>query len=171
MKKTYRHVLRSHDTAISPRVLSSDTLRIPGKYFQMVRCFRPDVVDATHLPDFNQVGGFVIEEGINFAHLKGLLKLFAEEFCQTDQVKVKPAYFPFTEPSAQLIAKHPDLGWIELAGSGIFRPEMCVPLGVSTPVIAWGIGLERLAMFQLNSKDIRQLFSQDLQFLRRAKVL
>ena len=137
----------------------------------MVRCFRPDVVDATHLPDFNQVGGFVIEEHITFAHLKGLLKMFAEEFCNTDQIRIVPAYFPFTEPSAELMAKHPDLGWIELAGSGVFRPEMCKPLGVEKPVIAWGVGLERLAMFKLGIKDIRQLFSHDLQFLRTAKVI
>ena len=164
-------MLRSHDTAISSRVLSSPGLEIPGKYFQMVRCFRYDVVDATHLADFNQTGGFVIEQGIHFGHLKNLLRLFAEEFCQTDQVKVKPSYFPFTEPSAELLVKHPDLGWIELAGSGIFRPEMCLPLGVSAPVIAWGIGLERLAMFKLGIKDIRQLFSPDLDFIRKSKVI
>jgi len=137
----------------------------------MVRCFRYDVIDATHLADFNQTGGFVIEQGIHFGHLKNLLRLFAEEFCQTDQVKVKPSYFPFTEPSAELLVKHPDLGWIELAGSGIFRPEMCLPLGVSAPVIAWGIGLERLAMFKLGIKDIRQLFSPDLDFIRKSKVI
>jgi len=170
-KKTQQNLLRTHDTAISPRILYSEKLEVPGKYFQMVRCFRPDVVDATHLPDFNQTGGFVIEEGINFSHLKGLLKLFAEKFCESDQIKVKPGYFPFTEPSAELMAKHPDLGWIELAGSGIFRPEVCRPLGVTAPVIAWGVGLERLAMFKLNLKDIRQLFSYDLDFIRNARVI
>jgi len=171
VKRTHRNILRSHDTSISPRVLSSKDLQIPGKYFQTVRCFRYDVIDATHLPDFNQTGGFVIEPGINFGHLKGLLKLFAEEFCQTDQVRIKPAYFPFTEPSAQLMAKHPDLGWIELAGSGIFRPEMCKPLGVDVPVIAWGVGVERLAMFTLGLKDIRDLFTHDLEYMRKIRVI
>ena len=170
-KRTHRHLLRTHDTAISPRALASPELQVPGKYFQMARCFRYDVIDATHLADFNQIGGFVVEEDVNLRHLFGLLKLFAEEFCQTDQIKVTPAYFPFTEPSASLYAKHPEMGWIELAGSGIFRPEMCRPLGVKQPVIAWGVGLERLAMVKLGIQDIRQLFSQDLAFLRTAGVI
>ncbi|MCP3681163.1 MAG: phenylalanine--tRNA ligase subunit alpha [bacterium] len=170
-KRTSRNVLRTQDTSISPRTLSSKELQIPGKYFQMVRCFRYDVIDATHLPDFNQVGGFVVEKGLTFRHLVSLLKLFAKEFAETDKVKVVPAYFPFTEPSAALYAKHPEMGWIELAGSGMFRPEMCKPLGVSDPVIAWGVGVERLAMFKLGLKDIRQLFSHDLEFLRNVRVI
>jgi phenylalanyl-tRNA synthetase alpha chain len=170
VKRTHRHVLRTHDTAISPKMLCSPKLKIPGKYFQMVRCFRYDVVDATHLADFNQTGGFVVEAGINLRHLFGLLKMFAEEFCGTDQIRIVPGYFPFTEPSAALYAKHPDMGWIELAGAGIFRPEMCNPLGVKAPVIAWGIGLDRVAMFRMGLTDIRQLFSQDLQFLRNSRV-
>ncbi len=171
VKRTHRHVLRTQDTSISPRVLSSPDLKVPGKYFQMVRCFRYDVIDATHLADFNQIGGFVVEEGINLRHLVGLLRLFAKEFAETDEVKVVPAYFPFTEPSAAVYAKHPQMGWIELGGSGIFRPEMTYPLGVKAPVIAWGIGVERLAMFKLGLKDIRQLFSHDLEFLRSIKVI
>lgn len=171
-KRTYRHILRTHDTSISARTLASKELKIPGKYFQISRCFRYDVVDATHLPDFNQVGGFVIEEGINFGHLKSLLRMFAEEFADARDIKIIPSYFPFTEPSAQLMVKHPDLGWIELAGSGIFRPELVKPLvGKEIPVIAWGVGLDRLAMFKLGIKDIRQLFSHDLGFLRNVKVV
>jgi len=172
VKRTHRHILRTHDTSISSRTLASKDLKIPGKYFQIARCFRYDVIDATHLSDFNQVGGFVIEEGINFRHLKGILKMFAEEFAETDKIKIVPAYFPFTEPSAQLFAKHPDMGWIELAGAGIFRPEMVVPLvGKEIPVIAWGVGLDRLAMFKLGIKDIRQLFSHDLDFLRNIQLV
>jgi len=114
----------------------------------------------------------VIEDGMNFGHLKALLKLFAKEFAETEEVRVKPSYFPFTEPSAELQAKHPEMGWIELAGAGIFRPELVKPLvGKEVPVIAWGVGLDRLAMFKLGVKDIRQLFSHDLEFLRNAKVV
>ena len=171
-KRTHRHILRTHDTSISARTLASKELKIPGKYFQISRCFRYDVIDATHLPDFNQVGGFVIEEGINFGHLKSLLRMFAEEFAETDEIRIKPSYFPFTEPSAELQAKHPEMGWIELAGAGIFRPELVKPLvGKEVPVIAWGVGLDRLAMFKLGIKDIRLLFSHDLEFLRNAKVI
>ena len=116
--------------------------------------------------------GIVVEEGINLRHLIGLLKLFAKEFCNTDKVKVVPSYFPFTEPSAALYAKHPSLGWIELGGAGIFRPEMVKPLvGRHAPVIAWGIGIDRIAMFRLGLDDIRELFSHDLGFLRTARVV
>ncbi len=170
-KRTHRYVLRTHDTPISSRTLTSTNLEIPGKYFQIVRCFRYDVIDATHLADFNQTGGFVIEEGLNLKHLFGLLKMFGEEFAETDQIRIVPSYFPFTEPSAELQAKHPDLGWIELAGSGVFRPEMLRPLGIKVPVIAWGVGLDRLAMFKLGIKNIRDLFSHDLNFLRNSKVV
>jgi len=84
-------------------------------------------------------------------------------------VKFLPDYYPFTEPSCQLSAKHPELGWIELGGAGIFRPELTQPLGVKEPVLAWGIGIDRLAMLALGIKDIRQLFSQDLSWLRNAR--
>ena len=172
VKRTHRNILRTHDTSISARTLASKELQIPGKYFQISRCFRYDVVDATHLADFNQVGGFVIEEGINFGHLKSMLRMFAEEFADTNEIKIIPSYFPFIEPSAQLMVKHPDLGWIELGGSGIFRPEMVKALiGREVPVIAWGVGLDRLAMFKLGIKDIRHLFSHDLEVLRNARVI
>jgi len=171
-KQTHRQLLRTQGTALSARMLASDKLKIPGKYFAIARCFRPDVVDATHSADFNQVEGIVVEEGLDFRHLKGLLKMFAEEFAETNQIKITPAYFPFTEPSAELHAKHPELGWIELGGSGIFRPELVKPLtGREVSVLAWGIGLDRLAMFKLGIKDIRKLFSHDLKFLRTTKVI
>ena len=171
-KRTHRHMLRTQGTACSARMLASKELKIPGRYFAIARCFRYDVVDATHLPDFFQTEGIIVEENLDFRHLKGVLKMFAEEFAETDQIKITPGYFPFTEPSAELHAKHPELGWIELGGSGIFRPEMVKPLlGREVPVLAWGIGIDRIAMFKLGIKDIRQLFSHDLEFLRNAKVI
>ena len=172
VKRTHRHMLRTQGTACSTRMLASQNLKIPGKYFSIARCFRYDVIDATHLADFYQTEGIIVEEGLNFKYLKGLLKMFAEEFAETDEIKITPGYFPFTEPSAELHAKHPELGWIELGGSGIFRPEVVKPLlGKEIPVLAWGIGIDRMAMFKLGIKDIRQLFSHDLEFLRNAKVI
>lgn len=172
VKRTHRNMLRTQGTACSARMLASKALKIPGKYFAIARCFRYDIIDATHLSEFNQTEGIVVEEGLNFRHLKGLLKMFAEEFAETEQIKITPGYFPYTEPSAELHAKHPELGWIELGGSGIFRPEMVKPLvGKEVPVIAWGLGIDRIAMFKLGIKDIRQLFSHDLEFLRNAKVV
>ncbi|TKJ17433.1 phenylalanine--tRNA ligase subunit alpha [Candidatus Woesearchaeota archaeon B3_Woes] len=171
-KQSHKLLLRTQTTACSARKIASKDLKIPGKYFAIGRCFRPDVIDATHSADFNQVEGIVIEENLNFRHLKGLLKMFAEEFCNTNQIKIVPAYFPFTEPSAELFAKHPQMGWIELGGAGILRPEVVKPLlGKEMPVLAWGIGIDRIAMFNLEINDIRKLFAHDLNFLRNQKVI
>lgn len=172
VKRTHRNLLRTQGTACSARMLASKDLKIPGKYFGITRCFRYDVIDATHLPDFNQIEGIVIEKNLNINHLFGLLKMFAKEFAETDEIKIVPGYFPFTEPSAELFAKHPKLGWIELGGAGIFRPEVVKPLlGKEISVLAWGLGIDRLGMFKLGIKDIRKLFSHDLKFLRSAKIL
>ena len=97
--------------------------------------------------------------------------MFAKEFAGTAEIKLVPGYFPFTEPSVELFAKHPEMGWIELGGAGIFRPELTKPLGVNVPVIAWGLGIDRLGMFKLGIKDIRKLFSHELDFLRKVKIV
>jgi len=170
IERTKRNLLRTQGTACSARMTASKDLKIPAKYFAMTRCFRYDVIDATHLPDFNQVEGIVVEEGLTLSHMFGLLQMFAKEFADTDEIKLVPGYFPFTEPSVELFAKHPDLGWIELGGAGVFRPEVTKPLGVNVSVLAWGLGIDRLAMFKLGLKDIRELFSHDLKVLREAKV-
>jgi phenylalanyl-tRNA synthetase alpha chain len=164
-ERSRRLVLRTQGTALSARTLASGPDN-PGKYFGMARCFRPDDVDATHASDFIQVEGIVLGESINFRSLLGLLKLFAQEVAQAEAVRYVPDYFPFTEPSVELQAKHPTLGWIELGGAGLFRPELTKPLGVDVPVIAWGLGVDRMAMVALGIDDIRDLFSQDLEFLR-----
>ncbi len=170
-KKASQLMPVAHDTAISPKTLSLKNLKIPGKYFQVVRCFRPDVLDATHLTEFNQTGGFVVGENLNFRNLLGILEMFAKEVAGATQVKFLPDYYPFTEPSVQMSAKHPELGWVEFGGAGIFREELTKPLGVDAPVIAWGIGIDRLAMFNLGIKDIRYLFSTDLKWLREQEMV
>ena len=132
----------------------------------MARCFRYDQVDATHATDFFQVEGIVLGEDINFRTLLGLLTLFAKEMAQAQESRFLPAYFPFTEPSVELHVHHPQLGWMELGGAGLFRPEVTQPLGVTVPVIAWGLGLDRMAMMALGLHDIRDLFSCDLEKVR-----
>jgi phenylalanyl-tRNA synthetase alpha chain len=165
-----RPILRSQGTALSARCLGSGP-KIPGKYFAIARCFRYDQVDATHLPDFFQIEGIVLAGSINLRHLLGLLKLFAEEIAGATEYRYQPAYFPFTEPSVELVVRHPDLGWIEMGGAGLFRPEVTIPLGVDVPVIAWGLGLDRMAMLAMGLSDIRDLMTPDLSRLRRMTVL
>jgi phenylalanyl-tRNA synthetase alpha chain len=169
IERAKRLILRSQGTAVSARTLASGP-KVPGKYFSIARCFRYDSVDATHAPDFYQVEGIVLGEDINFKALLGLLKLFGQEIARAGEFQFRPAYFPFTEPSVELHVKHPELGWMELGGAGIFRPEVTSPLGVDVPVIAWGLGLDRMAMVALGIKDIRDLFSRDLDFIRTKKI-
>ncbi|NJE25189.1 phenylalanine--tRNA ligase subunit alpha [Thermococcus sp. MV5] len=161
---------RAHATALSARQLGKG-VQIPGKYFAIQRVFRPDVLDRTHLIEFNQVDGFVVGEDLTFKHLLGILKRFAVEIAGAKKVKFLPDYYPFTEPSVQMSAYHEELGWVEFGGAGIFREEMTKPLGINAPVIAWGIGIDRLAMFKLGIDDIRYLFSYDLKWLREAKLV
>lgn len=163
-----RLVLRSQGTAVSARTLASAP-SVPGKYFSIARCFRYDQVDATHATDFFQVEGIVLGEEINFRTLLGLLNLFGREVAQAKEVKFLPAYFPFTEPSVELHVRHPKLGWMELGGAGLFRPEVTLPLGVTVPVIAWGLGLDRMAMVALGIHDIRDLFTADLDMIRTTR--
>ena len=161
---------RAHGTALSGRQLAKG-VEIPGKYFTIQRVFRPDVLDRTHLIEFNQVDGFVVGEDLTFRHLLGILKRFAVEIAGAKKVKFLPDYYPFTEPSVQMSAYHPELGWVEFGGAGIFREEMTKALGIDAPVIAWGIGIDRLAMFKLGIDDIRYLFSYDLRWIREARLV
>ncbi|TFG82870.1 MAG: phenylalanine--tRNA ligase subunit alpha, partial [Spirochaetales bacterium] len=140
---TRRLVLRSQGTVLSARQLP--TAKVPGKYFGIARCFRYDKVDATHLSDFYQTEGIVLGEEVNLRTLLGFLEMFAVEVAGAKEVKYVPGYFPFTEPSVEIHVKHPVLGWFELGGAGIFRPEVTEPLGVTVPVAAWGIGIDRMA--------------------------
>jgi phenylalanyl-tRNA synthetase alpha chain len=166
---TRRLILRSQGTVLSAKTLPK--ANIPGKYFGIVRCFRYDRVDATHLPDFYQTEGIVLGENVNLRTLLGMLEMFAREVAGAKEVKYVPGYFPFTEPSVEVHIKHPVLGWFELGGSGIFRPEVTESLGVNVPVAAWGIGIDRMALMALGLNDLRELFSHDIENvrLRRAK--
>jgi phenylalanyl-tRNA synthetase alpha chain len=160
----------SHTTAHSARQLAKG-VKVPGKYFAIARCYRPDVLDATHLIEFNQMEGFITGEELSFRHLLGMLKQFAEEITHAKQLKFVPSYFPFTEPSVELAIKHPQMGWLEIGGAGMFRPEMLENLDIKGQALAWGLGLDRLAMFKLGLKDIRYLFSDDLKWLREQPLV
>ncbi len=165
-----RLILRGHGTCLSARTLLSKDLQIPSRYFSIARVYRPEIVDKTHLSEFNQVEGIIIDDSLTLKDLLGVLGKFAIDIAGADKVKFKPDYFPFTEPSVELSAYKKGYGWIEFGGSGIFRPEVTEPLGVKVPVIAWGLGVDRLFMMHAGIDDIRSIFSQDLSWLRRMKV-
>ena len=161
---TRRLILRSQGTVLSAHQLHK--AEVPGKYFGIARCFRYDKVDATHLSDFYQTEGIVIGEEANLRTLLGFLKMFATEIAGATEVKYVPGYFPFTEPSVEVHIKHPVLGWFELGGSGIFRPEVTKAMGIDAPVLAWGIGIDRMALMALGLNDLRELFCEDIERVR-----
>jgi len=163
-----RLIARSHDTGISSRELFHSK-EFPDRVFFIARVFRPDEIDWKHFIEFSQLGGYVAGN-IQFSDLLGQLKTFAQEVFQAEDVKFVPSYFPFTEPSVELYAKIPGRGWAEVGGAGMFRPEMLSALGVNVPVVAWGLGIDRLAMVSMGITDIRELFSHDLGYLRGAEV-
>ncbi|HVP93256.1 MAG TPA: phenylalanine--tRNA ligase subunit alpha [Acidobacteriota bacterium] len=171
VKEAGRLILRSHTTCLSARTLLSKDLKIPGMYFSIGQCYRPEVLDKTHLTEFNQVEGIVVDEDLTLRDLLGVLEKFAIDIAGADRAKFVPDYFPFTEPSVELRAYKKGYGWIEFGGSGIFRPEVTLPLGIEVPVLAWGLGIDRLFMLKAGIDDIRQIFSLDLDWLRRQEMV
>ena len=156
-------LLRTHTTVGTIRYLSNNP-EPPIRVFSVGRVFRREALDATHLPEFTQVEGIIVEPEANFGMLIGVLKEFYRRMGFHD-VRVRPAYFPYTEPSLEVEVRFGDK-WLELGGAGIFRPEVTAPFGIECPVLAWGLGLERLAMLHLGIKDIRMLYQSDIQWLK-----
>jgi phenylalanyl-tRNA synthetase alpha chain len=160
-------VARSHDTGISARTMHSLKREdLPYKMFFIPRVFRHEAVDAKHLAEFDQCAGIVAGENLNLRNLLGFLKEVITAVTGSKEVRFKPTYYPFTEPSVEGYVKHPKLGWIEIGGAGIFRPELTLPLGLEVPVLGWALGISRLAMIKLGLEDIRDIFSHDIAWLR-----
>jgi phenylalanyl-tRNA synthetase alpha chain len=158
-----RPVLRSQTTAVSARYLARNP-RPPFRMFSIDRNFRREEVDARHHLEFGQCEGIIGEEGLDLRHLIGVFRTLAEAI-GIREMKIRPSYFPFTEPSIEGYVRHPRLGWIEVFPGGLFRPEVLRPFGIEVPVLAWGIGVTRLAMVALGCNDIRELFQDDLAAL------
>jgi len=163
-----RPVLRSQTTAVSGRYLARRPTP-PFRVFSVDRNFRREEVDARHHIEFTQCEGVVGEEGIDLRHLVGMFRAFAEAI-GIRELKIRPSYFPFTEPSIEGYVRHPKLGWMEALPGGVLRPEVLRPLGVEVPVIAWGIGIGRLALVALGRNDLRELFADDLAALEKGGV-
>lgn len=161
-------LLRTHTTNTTIRHLAANPKQ-DLKVFGLGRVFRKETMDATHLPEFTQIEGIVTEPGATFDTLVGLCRHFFARM-GFPEVRFRPAYFPYTEPSMEIDVFY-NGRWMELGGCGIFRPEVTQPLGVRNNVVAWGFGLERLAMMRLGLKDIRDLYISDVQWLRESPVV
>ena len=161
-------VLRTHTTAASIRQLCK-TPEPPLKVFCIGRIFRRETVDYKHLPAFTQVDGIIVDKKGSLAHLIGILKEFYRKM-GFERIEVRPAFFPYTEPSLEifLYLKEKD-DWMEMGGAGIFRKEVTTPMGCNVPVLAWGLGLERLAMFKYGLTDIRDIYMANIKWLREVQ--
>ncbi|HTI05512.1 MAG TPA: phenylalanine--tRNA ligase subunit alpha [Gemmatimonadales bacterium] len=173
-------VLRTHTSPVQIRTLESypPPIRIvaPG------RCYRRDPFDASHSPVFEQIEGFAVDEGITFVDLKATLAEFARRiFTPATQVRFRPSYFPFTEPSAEMdvqcqicggtgCAACKGTGWMEILGSGMVHPAVLESCNVDSEKytgFAWGMGPERIAMLRYGIPDIRLFFDSDVRFLEQ----
>lgn len=164
LEESSRLILRTHTTAATIRYLAQSTER-PLKVFTIDRVYRNERVDWRRLAEFHQVEGILVDRNANLRQLMGIIKEFYARI-GLKKVRFRPSYFPYTEPSAEVdVYFEKKGGWIELGGMGIFRPEVTAPAGVKEPVLAWGLGLERLALLLLDENDARTLYLNDLAWL------
>jgi phenylalanyl-tRNA synthetase alpha chain len=168
IEKARQLVLRTHTTSASIRALAANP-RPPRKVFCIGKTFRREATDQTHQAEFMQIDGIIVDEQATLATLFGTLDAFYRKM-GAEEVRFRPSFFPYTEPSAEVFAKMGSLGWIEMCGSGVFRPEVTRPLGCEAPVLAWGGGVERIAMLRYGLDDIRKLYMADIDWLRQARL-
>ena len=167
-KKT---LLRTHTTATTIRRLAEyykNNDKPPIKVFSIDRVFRNEKLDKSHLAEFTQIEGIVIDENVNLSNLISIIKEFYRKI-GFEKIITRPGFFPYTEPSMEISVYYDKLGkWLEMGGSGIFRPEVTYPWGIKNPtrVLAWGLGLERLAMLKFQRADIRDLYINPIKWLR-----
>lgn len=161
-------LLRTQSTAVDTRVMLER--KPPMRIVTSGRCYRRDTVDATHMPVFHQVDGFMVGEGITFADLKGVLATFAREmFGPQTRTRFQPSYFPFTEPSAELAVTF-EGRWLELGGCGMFHPRVLEMGGIDPErftAFAFGLGVDRPAMVRYGIPDIRLFWENDLRLLEQ----
>jgi phenylalanyl-tRNA synthetase alpha chain len=165
IEEARRLVLRTHNTVLTVRALA-DTKEKETRVFAVSKVYRNENLDYKHLAEFYQMDGIIVGEGLNVRHLMGFLREFYKKLGMKE-VKLWPSYFPYTEPSLEVVGYSENAGaWIELSGSGVFRPEVTRPLGVKVPVLAWGPGIERLMLMRFGLDDMRELYGGDLSWLR-----
>ena len=167
IQEARKMVLRTHTTCVTIKHLA-DKKPDEARIFSLGRVFRNEKLSFKHLAEFNQVEGVVVGEHITLRDLMGIQKEFYRKIGLT-KVKFWPTFFPYTEPSLQSMVYNEKLGkWIELFGMGIFRPEVTKPLGITKPVLAWGGGIERIAMLKFGLNDVREFYNNNLSWLRTA---
>jgi phenylalanyl-tRNA synthetase alpha chain len=161
-------LLRTHTTAVTLWYLASHP-EPPVKVFCIDRVYRRETIDPTHIPEFDQLEGIVMDKSVTFCNLLGLLATFYKKM-GFPSIRFRPGYFPYTEPSVEAEVYMPGIGWLELGGAGVFREEVTNPIGVNYPVLAWGLGIGRLAMLSLGLTDIRDLYRSDIDWLRKSRI-
>ena len=167
IQEARKMVLRTHTTCVTIKYLA-DKKPDEARIFSLGRVFRNEKLSFKHLAEFNQVEGIVVGKHITLRDLMGIQKEFYRKIGLT-KVKFWPTFFPYTEPSLQSMVYNEKLGkWIELFGMGIFRPEVTKPLGITKPVLAWGGGIERIAMLKFGVDDVREFYNNNLSWLRTA---
>jgi len=169
-----RVLLRTHTTSLSIRKLCElgKNKEIGShKFFALGKCFRNETVDWSHGFEFNQTEGIVVDENANFRQLLGYLTQFYKKM-GFEKIRIRPAYFTYTEPSLEIDVFHPERKeWVELGGAGMFRPEVTIPMfGRHIPVLAWGQGFDRIITEFFGIKDLREVYKNDLNKLREGKV-
>lgn len=168
-----RLVLRTHTTTLSALKLYELSLKKQkqGKFFAIGKVFRNETIDWSHGFEFYQSEGIVIDKNVNFQHLLGYLKEFYKKM-GFENIRFRPSFFAYTEPSVEIEVFHPERKkWIEMGGAGIFRPEITIPLlGENIPVLAWGQGFDRIIMDYYKIKDLREMYSNDINQLRKIKI-
>ncbi len=160
-------VLRTHTTCVTIKHLAENKPD-EARVFSLGRVFRNEKVSYKHLVEFNQIEGVVVGSNANLRNLMGIQREFYRRIGIT-KIKFWPTFFPYTEPSLQTMVYNERLGkWVELFGMGIFRPEVTKPLGITKPVLAWGGGIERIAMLKYGLDDVREFYNNNLNWLRSA---
>ena len=163
-------VLRTHNTVLTVKALSESKEK-ETRVFAVSKVYRNENLDYKHLAEFYQMDGMMVGKGLNVRHLMGFLIEFYRKLGMSE-VKLWPTYFPYTEPSLEVVGySKAAKAWIELSGSGVFRPEVTIPLGVRVPVLAWGPGIERLMLMRFGLDDMRALYGTDLSWLRSRRDL
>ena len=165
VEEASRTVLRTHTTPVTIKYLA-DTKPESARIFSIGRVFRNEKVSYKHLAEFNQVEGILTGKHVTLRDLMGLQKEFYG-MLGISKIKFWPTFFPYTEPSLQSVIYNDVLDkWVEMGGMGILRPEVTEPLGIKNPVLAWGVGLERIAMLRYGLNDVRELYDNKLSWLR-----